>query len=78
MYLRPHCQAVTVWREHKKVKGGKKMWEDAQSEWVERGAKSTSSVETSCEFKALPLVCALDVLTSMHQVGAQALLVLRN
>ena len=45
---------------------------------MEMGAKSTSSVETSCEFKALPLVCALDVLTSRQQVGAQVLLVLRN
>lgn len=32
MYLSPHRQAVIVWREHKEVKGGKKMWEDAQSE----------------------------------------------
>lgn len=78
MYLRPHCQAVTVWREHKEVEGGQKLWEDAQSEWMEMGAKSTSSVETSCEFKSLPLVCALDVLTSRQQVGAQVLLVLRN
>lgn len=37
---------------------------------MEVGAKSTSSVEASCEFKALPLVCALDVLTSRQQVGA--------
>lgn len=78
MYLSPHHQAVTVWREYKEVKGGKKMWEDAQSEWMEMGAKSISSMEASCEFKALPVDCALDVLTSRQQVGAQVLLVLRN
>ena len=54
------------------------MWEESQSEWMEMGAKSISSVEASCEFKALPLDCALDVLTSRQQVGVQVLLVLRN
>ena len=76
--MSPHHQAVTVWREYKEVKGGKKMWEDAQSEGMERGAKSISSMEASCEFKALPVDCALDVLTSRQQVGAHVLLVLRN
>lgn len=38
----PHCQAVTIWREHKEVKRRKRMWEDAQGELMEEGRKGTS------------------------------------
>lgn len=54
MYLSPHRQAVTVWREHKEVEGGKKMWKDAHSERMEVGAKSNPQWKPAVSSKLCP------------------------
>lgn len=54
------------------------MWKDAQSEKDGSENKSSPQWKPAVIQNSVPLVCALDVLTSRQQVGAQVLLVRRN